>query len=187
MTGWQNRLPQRVCTLFRGCQGWQKGDRGRPPLTPPVGGGWLQSKPFGTICPPPYRGSSSRAKWPEVEREGVIGGGGNQKQGVGSCEQNEGNAITWASTLLNSRENLTVRSRHRCARRHLADEFSREFTGNSALWNCNMRNDNPVRLSFYGITACHPSVTPDTLRKGCKPFVAGGFVTLSPFNYFFPI
>ena len=27
----------------------------------------------------------------------------------------------------------------------------------------------------------HPSVTLVTHEKGCKPFVAGGFVTLSPF------
>jgi len=53
-------------------------------------------------------------------------------------------------------------------------EFSREFDRQKPVEKCE-------DTFFYGITACHPSVTLVTHEKGCKPFVAGGFVTLSPF------
>lgn len=59
-------------------------------------------------------------------------------------------------------------------------EFSREFDRQEPVEKCEV-------AFFLGITACHPSVTPATLRKGCKRPVHQRSVTLSPFKYFFPV
>jgi len=59
-------------------------------------------------------------------------------------------------------------------------EFSREFDRQEPVEKCEV-------AFFLGITACHPSVTPATLRKGCKRPVHRRSVTLSPFKYFFPV
>jgi len=59
-------------------------------------------------------------------------------------------------------------------------EFSREFDRQEPVDKCEV-------AFFLGITACHPPVTPATLRKGCKRPVHRRSVTLSPFKYFFPV
>ena len=53
-------------------------------------------------------------------------------------------------------------------------EFSRGFDRQKPAERCEV-------AFFYGITACHPSVTLVTHEKGCKRPVHRRFVTLSPF------
>ena len=94
------------------------------------------------------------------------------------CGQKDGSALTRASTLLNSLENLTVGSLQRCAKWLFTCEFSREFMCCCAHWDSFVRNVNHKRQPVTLLSPLSPS------KKGANPLWQA---VLSPCHPFYEI